>query len=231
MDVDDVAMLQEWRVDPATGKTGPAMRAMSEPNSSTVNGKVFPATETVKKGLRVWIRFIRADQFTHPMPLHGFPFTVVASDGFPGPRERVGSGGAGVPHVVRRFPSPPEAAAAPARPRVLAGPMFIGGFVAGRDRVETGSILARRLRRRLWMRLRILGRVTILVAIVVIGGLALCLFDHADAASGDLCTSSFVGTIGLLLAVPLSMGDRFLSAPAPGYRLFTPDLPSPPPRT
>ncbi len=88
VDVDYVAMLQEWRVDPATGKTWPAMPSMSEPNFFTINGKAFPATETleVKKGQRVRIRFIGANQFAHPMHLHGFPFKVVATDGFPVPK-------------------------------------------------------------------------------------------------------------------------------------------------
>jgi FtsP/CotA-like multicopper oxidase with cupredoxin domain len=87
-DVDYVAMLQEWRVDPKTGKTWPAMPAMSEPNFFTINGKAYPATETitVKKGERVRIRFIGANQFAHPMHLHGFPFKIVATDGFAVPK-------------------------------------------------------------------------------------------------------------------------------------------------
>ena len=80
-------MLQEWRVDPKTGKTWPAMPAMTEPNFFTINGKAFPATDTleVKKGQRVRIRFIGANQFAHPMHLHGFPFKIAATDGFPVP--------------------------------------------------------------------------------------------------------------------------------------------------
>ena len=85
--LDYTVMLQEWRVKPETGKTWPAMPAMSEPNFFTLNGKAFPATETleVKKGQRVRIRFIGAGQFAHPMHLHGFPFKIVATDGFPVP--------------------------------------------------------------------------------------------------------------------------------------------------
>ena len=85
--VDYVAMLQEWRVDPKTGTTWPAMPAMSEPNFFTINGKAFPATDTlqVKKGQRVRVRFIGAGQFAHPMHLHGFPFKIVATDGYPVP--------------------------------------------------------------------------------------------------------------------------------------------------
>ena len=83
VNLDYTVMLQEWRVNPKTGKTWPAMPAMSEPNFFTINGKSFPATETleVKKGQRVRIRFIGAGQFAHPMHLHGFPFKIVATDG------------------------------------------------------------------------------------------------------------------------------------------------------
>ena len=87
-DVDYVALLQEWRVDPTTGTTWPAMPAMTEPNFFTVNGKAFPATETleVKKGQRVRIRFVGAGQFAHPMHLHGFPFKITATDSYPVPK-------------------------------------------------------------------------------------------------------------------------------------------------
>jgi FtsP/CotA-like multicopper oxidase with cupredoxin domain len=89
VDLDYTVMLQEWRVNPKTGKTWPAMPAMSEPNFFTINGKAFPATETleVKKGQRVRIRFIAAGQFAHPMHLHGFPFKIVATDGHAVPRQ------------------------------------------------------------------------------------------------------------------------------------------------
>jgi FtsP/CotA-like multicopper oxidase with cupredoxin domain len=88
VDVDYTAILQEWRVNPTTGKTWPAMPSMTEPNFFTVNGKSFPATETleVKKGQKVRIRFIGAGQFAHPMHLHGFPFKIVATDGYPVPK-------------------------------------------------------------------------------------------------------------------------------------------------
>ncbi len=89
VDLDYTVMLQEWRVNPRTGTTWPAMPAMSEPNFFTINGKAFPATETlqVKKGQKVRIRFIGAGQFTHPMHLHGFPFKLVAIDGQPVPEQ------------------------------------------------------------------------------------------------------------------------------------------------
>ena len=51
----------------------------------TLNGKGFPATApiSVKRGQRVLIRFINEGQMLHPMHLHGFHFTVVATDGHP----------------------------------------------------------------------------------------------------------------------------------------------------
>ena len=85
--VDYVAMLQEWRMNSRMGKTWPAMPAMSEPNFFTINGKAFPVADTitVKKGERVRIRLIEANQFAQPMNFHGFPFKIVATDGFPVP--------------------------------------------------------------------------------------------------------------------------------------------------
>lgn len=82
-DRDVTLMLQEWRVDPATGKTWPAMPTMAEPNYFTINGKAFPAIESlvVQKGQRVRIRLIGAGQFIHPMHLHGMFFKVIATDG------------------------------------------------------------------------------------------------------------------------------------------------------
>ena len=53
----------------------------------TVNGKTYPDIPTinVKQGERVRVRFIGAGQFEHPMHLHGFPFKIVATDGYPVP--------------------------------------------------------------------------------------------------------------------------------------------------
>jgi manganese oxidase len=85
-DVDVTLMLAEWRV--ANGQTFAAMpMAGMEPNYFTINGKAFPATETitVKQGQRVRLRFIGIGQFVHPMHLHGFPFKIVATDGHPVP--------------------------------------------------------------------------------------------------------------------------------------------------
>lgn len=85
-DVDVPLMLSEWRV--VDGETFAAMpMGGMEPNFFTVNGKAFPATETlnVKKGQRVRLRFINIGQFVHPMHLHGVPFKIVATDGHPVP--------------------------------------------------------------------------------------------------------------------------------------------------
>lgn len=87
VDQDVVLMLNEWRIDPSTGKTWPAMPSMSEPNYFTINGKAFPdiLTITVKKDQRVRLRFVGAGQFLHPMHLHGMFFKIVATDGNPVP--------------------------------------------------------------------------------------------------------------------------------------------------
>src|SRR5439155_5297450 len=70
-----VIQLGEWRV--VDGKTYPAMDFDGMlPNFFTINGKSYPATETLraKVGERVRLRFIGAGQFIHPMHLHGQPF-------------------------------------------------------------------------------------------------------------------------------------------------------------
>jgi FtsP/CotA-like multicopper oxidase with cupredoxin domain len=82
-DVDVIMMLSEARV--IDGTTYEAMpMAGAEPNYFLINGKSFPATETipVKKGDRVRIRFMGIGQFVHPMHLHGMPFKIVATDGY-----------------------------------------------------------------------------------------------------------------------------------------------------
>ncbi|GAB4495972.1 MAG: hypothetical protein Fur0016_33300 [Anaerolineales bacterium] len=84
--LDKTLMISEWLV--RGGQTYAAMpMAGMEPNYFTINGKAFPATETitVKKGERVRLRLIAIGQFIHPMHLHGFPFEIVATDGHPVP--------------------------------------------------------------------------------------------------------------------------------------------------
>jgi FtsP/CotA-like multicopper oxidase with cupredoxin domain len=83
-DVERTVMIAEWNLDPTSGETRPAMDMDGMlPNFFTLNGKSFPATETirVRRGDRVLLRLIGAGQFTHPMHLHGMDFRVVAKDG------------------------------------------------------------------------------------------------------------------------------------------------------
>ena len=85
-DVDATLMIGEWLV--RGGQTFAAMpMGGMEPNFFTINGKAFPATETinVKKGQLVRLRLVGTGQFIHPMHLHGLPFKVVATDGHPVP--------------------------------------------------------------------------------------------------------------------------------------------------
>jgi FtsP/CotA-like multicopper oxidase with cupredoxin domain len=78
-----VLQLQEWLK--REGLTYPAMLMEGAlPNFFTINGKAFPATDTVrmKIGETVKLRFVGSNNnFIHPMHVHGGPFTVVARDG------------------------------------------------------------------------------------------------------------------------------------------------------
>ena len=81
-----IVELGEWRV--MDGKTYPAMDFDGMlPNFFTINGKSYPATETInaKVGDRLLFRFIGSGQFIHPMHIHGGPFEIVATDGNPVP--------------------------------------------------------------------------------------------------------------------------------------------------
>ena len=54
------------------------------PNYFTINGKAYPATDTIhmKVGQTIRLRFIGSNNiFIHPMHVHGGPFTVIARDG------------------------------------------------------------------------------------------------------------------------------------------------------
>ena len=79
-----VIQLQEWLK--REGLTYPAMLMEGGmPNYFTINGKAFPATDTVKMkmGETVKLRFVGSNNnFVHPMHVHGGPFTVVARDGY-----------------------------------------------------------------------------------------------------------------------------------------------------
>lgn len=85
-DVEKTIVIAEWNLNAATGETRPAMEMEGMlPNFFTLNGKSFPATETVRvrRGQRVLFRLIGAGSFTHPMHLHGTDFAIVAKDGHP----------------------------------------------------------------------------------------------------------------------------------------------------
>jgi FtsP/CotA-like multicopper oxidase with cupredoxin domain len=84
--VERTLLLGEWNLDAKTGATRPPMQMEGAfPNYFTINGKSFPATQTltVPRGARVLLRVIGGMQFAHPMHLHGMSFTVVAKDGAP----------------------------------------------------------------------------------------------------------------------------------------------------
>jgi FtsP/CotA-like multicopper oxidase with cupredoxin domain len=86
-DKDVIVELQEWTVK--QGYTFPSMPMEGLlPNFFTINGKAYPATETIslKQGQRLRIRFIGSNgSFIHPMHIHGGPFTIVETDGNPVP--------------------------------------------------------------------------------------------------------------------------------------------------
>jgi FtsP/CotA-like multicopper oxidase with cupredoxin domain len=82
-----VIQLQEWTFK--DGYTFPAMPMEGAlPNFFTINGKAYPATETVQMrvGERLKVRFVGSSgAFIHPMHIHGGPFRVVETDGYPVP--------------------------------------------------------------------------------------------------------------------------------------------------
>jgi FtsP/CotA-like multicopper oxidase with cupredoxin domain len=80
---DVVIQLQEWLVK--QGYTFPPMPMEGFlPNFFTINGKAYPATETIhaKVGEKIRFRLIGTNNVgIHPMHIHGGPFTVIAIDG------------------------------------------------------------------------------------------------------------------------------------------------------
>ena len=78
-----VIQLQEWLT--REGLTYPAMPMDGmQPNYFTINGKAYPATDTIrmKLGETLKVRFIGTNNgFIHPMHIHGGPFEIVARDG------------------------------------------------------------------------------------------------------------------------------------------------------
>lgn len=82
-----VIQLQEWTY--RDGYTFPAMPMEGGlPNFFTINGKAYPETETIdlKVGERLLVRFIGSSSaFIHPMHIHGGPFRIIGTDGYPVP--------------------------------------------------------------------------------------------------------------------------------------------------
>lgn len=86
-DQEVVVQLQEWLEK--EGYTYPAMLMEGAlPNFFTINGKSYPATERIrmKVGEKLLVRFIGSNNnFVHPMHIHGGPFEIVETDGYPVP--------------------------------------------------------------------------------------------------------------------------------------------------
>lgn len=86
-DLEYTIQLQEWLI--REGYTFPAMLMDGAlPNFFTINGKAYPATDTIqmKVGQRLRLRMIgSSNNFIHPMHVHGGPFRIVATDGNPVP--------------------------------------------------------------------------------------------------------------------------------------------------
>ena len=84
--VDETLVFSEWTVDAASGRSRGVMPMEGNfPNFFTINGKMFPYTETiqVEAGEDVRLRLVNAGQFAHPIHLHGTSFRVEAQDGHP----------------------------------------------------------------------------------------------------------------------------------------------------
>jgi FtsP/CotA-like multicopper oxidase with cupredoxin domain len=86
-DHDIVIQLQEWLE--RDGYTYPAMMMEGAlPNYFTINGKAYPETQhiSMRVGERLRVRFIGThNNFVHPMHIHGGPFEIVETDGYPVP--------------------------------------------------------------------------------------------------------------------------------------------------
>lgn len=86
-DLEYVIQLQEWLE--REGYTYPSMLMEGGlPNYFTINGKAFPATDTIqmKVGQKIRLRFIgTSSNFIHPMHVHGGPFKIIETDGNPIP--------------------------------------------------------------------------------------------------------------------------------------------------
>jgi manganese oxidase len=74
-------LLHNWAVHPGTYRPDPSV--MTDFNLWTMNGKVFPAIQTMvaQTGERVRIRVGNLSMWNHPVHLHGVQFDVTGSDG------------------------------------------------------------------------------------------------------------------------------------------------------
>lgn len=81
-DSEHTLMLGEWTVRDGGNIPAMPMEGMF-PNYFTINGKAWDATEhiTAKVGERVLLRLVGAGSFSHPIHMHGAPFTIIAVDG------------------------------------------------------------------------------------------------------------------------------------------------------
>lgn len=79
-------LLGEWTVKEGGNVPSMPMEGMF-PNYFTINGKAWPATPHIqaKVGDKILLRLIGSGSFSHPVHMHGAPFTVVATDGHPVP--------------------------------------------------------------------------------------------------------------------------------------------------
>ena len=88
---DQELVIQLQEILTRDGYTFPAMPMEGAlPNYFTINGKAYPATETVHLhvGDTLLVRFIGTSTgFIHPMHIHGGPFRIVETDGNPVPPE------------------------------------------------------------------------------------------------------------------------------------------------
>jgi FtsP/CotA-like multicopper oxidase with cupredoxin domain len=76
------------RVGPRVAADHEAFQILSEMGGYyLINGKSFPATEPIQAsvGQTVLIHLVNLGQMSHPMHMHGAPFQIVGTDGYPVP--------------------------------------------------------------------------------------------------------------------------------------------------
>lgn len=76
-----LVMLHEWYIEPGTATPNPMV--MTDFNLFTFNSRVWPGTDpwVVKKGERVRFTFGNLSMDNHPIHVHGYNFTEVATEG------------------------------------------------------------------------------------------------------------------------------------------------------